>query len=172
MLYYIRILIYCAFIVAAFMLNVKGVINYVYADFKDFVAALIAISGMVFTIMGIWIAFLYPNAIARIVSENIEPADFTEGGDDAKRLEKIVAAVLMSALVAFASAFCYMAKMFLGATNFYYSNATEIKSLALGFVAFLSVVQFEAILSVVVANVLFLVDLHQKKEKRAQDKSY
>lgn len=169
---YFRILIYITLSVGAAALAAKGVIVYAYTDFKDFISALIATSGMVFTIMGIWIAFLYPNAIARIVSENIEPADFTEGREETKRLEKIVAAVLISAVVAFACALSYLAKIIFSHTEFYIANLSAIKSIALGIVTLLAMVQFEAMLSVVTANVLFLVDLHRKREKREQDKSY
>ena len=172
MMLYIRIVIYCLLGIGAYFLHSKGFVVYGYGDFKDFVGALIAISGMIFTIMGIWIAFLYPNALARIVSSNVKSADFSDGGEDARRLEKIVAAVLLSALVAVASAFCFFWKMLLGGAAFYVGNVLEIKSLALAFITILSLVQLEAVWSVVVANVLFLTDLHQKREKRAQDDSY
>ena len=59
-----------------------------YNDFANYCTLLVSVSGMVFTIMGIWLAFLYPNALQRIVNpKTIETVDFTEQLEDTRRLE-------------------------------------------------------------------------------------
>lgn len=162
-----RIFVYAIIFVltgaAAFFLPV----SYRYDDFKDYSGLLSGISGMVFTIMGIWIAFIYPNALSRLVNqEKIATADFSETLSDTKRLEAIVAAVLKSAIVAVGLLFMLLAKIFLWRTDFYSNNILVVKSCALAFLMLGTVIQIEAIASVIVANVMFINDLHRKRQDR------
>ena len=60
----VKIIAYCIFFATFFVVAKNIPIDYKYDDYKDFINILINISGMIFTIMGIWIAFLYPNALS------------------------------------------------------------------------------------------------------------
>ena len=72
-----KILIYLLILACAIYLINNFSLTYSFNDLKDYMNVLLGISGMVFTIMGIWIAFLYPNALSRIVDPNkIKTADF------------------------------------------------------------------------------------------------
>ena len=159
--------IFCGFGLTAFFTP----IHYTWGDLKDFINALIAISGIIFTIMGIWIAFLYPSALSRITSDKIETADFTAALSETKRLESLVASILQSALVASFSTLFLLAKVIFSGTPFYLEHQLLFKSVALSFCTLLSFVQFEAVGSVIAANILFLNDLHSKRERREQDQS-
>lgn len=65
-----------------------------------------------FTIMGIWLAFLYPNALQRIVNpKTIETVDFTEQLEDTRRLEAIVGSVLKSSFVMITLLVVYLVKL-------------------------------------------------------------
>ncbi|WP_238875307.1 hypothetical protein [Achromobacter xylosoxidans] len=145
-------------------------LDFRYEDFRDFLTFLCTVSGMVFTIMGIWIAFLYPNAISRIVSpEKLVAADFSESGSDAKRLEKIVGAIISSSLVMVAVLILIFFKIILSKTDLYIQNILQFKSAALFAAAFMTLIQLESIVHVVIANVMFINDLHTKRQNRKSD---
>jgi len=125
---------------------------------------------MVFTLMGIWIAFLYPNALKRIVDqETVEVADFSETLSETKRLEKIVASVLKSALAIIFVLSLYLSKVILSHFDFYINHVLIFKATALAGTTLMSVIQVESIFSVIVANVMFINDLHKKREDRQMD---
>ncbi|HHY1221233.1 TPA: hypothetical protein ACVZ5C_004554, partial [Salmonella enterica subsp. enterica serovar Agona] len=69
-------------------------------DFKD-VEPIISIlqntSAMIFTIMGIWIAYVYPNAVLKIVQPSKVTVIFSD--DDLKRVKLLVGVVISSALI-------------------------------------------------------------------------
>ena len=68
-----------------------------YADMEPLLSLLQNTSAMVFTIMGIWIAYLYPNAIVRILQPSKVEAVFSE--EDEGRVIQIVGVVALSAAV-------------------------------------------------------------------------
>lgn len=145
-------------------------VTYTLSDLKNYTDALLASAGMVFTIMGIWIAFLYPNALKRIVDqETIKVADFTETLSETKRLESIVASVLKSSLTIIFVLSLYLLKVILSHSNIYISNSALFKATALASTTLMSVIQVESIISVVLANIMFINDLHRKREDRQMD---
>jgi len=145
-------------------------INYSFGDYNSYATVLIGVSGMVFTIMGIWIAFIYPNALQRIVAPNkLETADFSEGLEDTKRLESIVGSVLKSATVIVILMFIFLLKLVFYKTEVYSSLHILLKNLCLSTIIVLSYAQVEAVWQVVKANILFIEDLHNKREQREID---
>lgn len=146
-------------------------VDYRYEDLKDYIALLSNVSSMVFTIMGIWIAFLYPNALNRIIDpKKIEIADFSETLEETRRLERIVAAVLQSAIVLTTALLVMAAKTALLKTGFYASHAFCLKTLAISVVAAITAMQIDAVLSVVFANVMFINDIHRKRREKRADR--
>ena len=145
-------------------------VTYTLSDLKNYTDALLASAGMVFTIMGIWIAFLYPNALKRIVDqETIKVADFTETLSETKRLESIVASVLKSSLTIIFVLSLYLLKVILSHLPLYIDHSTLFKATALAGITLMSVIQVESIISVVLANIMFINDLHRKREDREMD---
>lgn len=141
-----------------------------YSDYKDFLLVLLNVSGMVFTLMGIWIAFLYPNALKRIVDpDKVENADFTEALVETKRLESIVASVLKSAIVVTAVMIVFFIRVILSKSGFYLDNQNIFECIAISLGIVLSVLQLESVFHVVVSNIMFINDLHSKRETREQD---
>jgi hypothetical protein len=164
------IIILAASIGAFFLCKINGV-KVSYADFKDYCNALLAISGMVFTIMGIWIAFLYPNALLRLMdTKKVETADFSEAYRDTRRLESIVASIIISASVAVAISILMLIKMIFSGTPVYLENLNSIKSAAVAIIIFLSFYQYYSVLRVIYANYMFVSDLHIKREDAEADK--
>lgn len=145
-------------------------INYLYVDFKEFLLVLLAVSSMVFTIMGIWIAFLYPNALQRLMtSEKVENADFGESLSNTKRLEGLVSSVMKSALIVTVIMLIFLLKIVLSSTPFYLDYLQYIKAMALSLVVLLTVLQLESIFSIIRSNVMFINDLHYKRENKEAD---
>lgn len=147
-------------------------LDYKYEDIKDYIGLLSGISGMIFTIMGIWIAFIYPNALNRLANPSkIENADFSETLNETKRLEAIVAAILKSSIVAVFLALIVFVKIFLWKSRIYSDNPLAFKSIVLGITSICTFTQIEAVLSVIFANIMFINDLHQKRRDRQSDGS-
>lgn len=145
-------------------------VDYSFNDFNSYTTVLISVSGMVFTIMGIWIAFLYPNALQRLVNPTkIVTADFSEELNEAKRLESIVGSILKSAFVLVTLMVIFLLKLVIFKTDFYLSYRLLFKCASLTIVIVLSYAQIEAVFQVMKANLLFINDLHFKREQREVD---
>ncbi|MDU8455903.1 MULTISPECIES: hypothetical protein [Pseudomonas syringae group] len=154
---------------AAYFLNIQ----YSYADFKDYGYTLLTTSGMVFTIMGIWIAFIYPNALMKLKApQKIQTADFSKSLQDTRRLEKIVGSIMASAGVAVGVSTIYFLKLVLYGLPYALEYRHLLKSGAMGFITFLSLVQVMAIFYVMYSNYLFIEDLHVKREDREADADF
>lgn len=143
---------------------------FTYSDFKDYCNTLLAISGMVFTIMGIWIAFVYPNAIKRLQDpDKIKIADFTATMQDTRRLESIVGSIMESGAVAISITIIYLLKLVISGMPIYIEYRELIKATGAGIVIFLTLVQCSAVLSVIYANYLFIDDLHTRREAQERN---
>ncbi|SEJ50503.1 hypothetical protein [Pseudomonas sp. NFR16] len=140
-------------------------LGFSYSDFKDYCNILLSISGMVFTIMGIWIAFVYPNAIKRLQDpDKIKIADFTATMQDTRRLESIVGSIMESGSVALCITLIYLCKLLVSGIPAYIEYREVAKAASLGVIIFLTLVQCSAIFSVIYANYLFIGDLHTRRE--------
>lgn len=145
-------------------------LQYRYEDYKELLTLLSGVSGMVFTIMGIWIALLYPNAISRIASpEVVVPADFSESRADSKRLESIVGAIIASALVMVLALLASLAKLAFFSTAIYADFRLPLKACAFGFLLLLVVIQLESVFKVVISNIMFINDLHYRRQSREEE---
>jgi len=165
----IKILKYLILGTISYLLIDHFSVKYSFSDYKDYNDVLINISSMVFTIMGIWIAFLYPNALSRIVNTKIETADFSQTKQETKRLEALVASVLKSAAVTVFIMAVYLGKVILFSTPFYLVHFLTIKNFVLSLTIVFSYIQLEAVGYVIYSNIMFLNDLHHKREEREAD---
>ncbi|EFW8219122.1 hypothetical protein ABDD68_002673 [Shigella flexneri] len=162
--------IYMAIFIISLMIISSSDINYVYNDFANYCTLLVSVSGMVFTIMGIWLAFLYPNALQRIVNpKTIETVDFTEQLEDTRRLEAIVGSVLKSSFVMITLLVVYLVKLVFFKSHLYLESQDVIKNTSLALIIAISYMQIEAVISVILANVMFINGLHNKREQRDID---
>lgn len=165
-----RLIVYLLISVATYFASVVWSHEYKYEDYKDYLTLISGVSGMVFTIMGIWIAFLYPNAMSRVVSPGkLIAKDFSESKSDAKRLESIVGAVVASALVMMMALLVTLAKIIFLMTPVYVEYKLEFKSAALSVLVFITLAQLESVVYVVLSNVMFINDLHFKRQVRQAD---
>ncbi|MFG0679239.1 hypothetical protein ACF8GB_01695 [Pseudomonas sp. xss_4] len=140
-----------------------------YADIKDYGGALLNISGCVFTIMGIWVAYLYPDALIRITSDNVTSADFSEAQENSARLKTMVGSIIVSALVAMAIIYVLLGKTLVANTAFYEAHRLNIKATAVAVVIYATLLQTLSVFYVIRSNFLFLIEFHEKRVKRERE---
>lgn len=164
-----RALFYILLFFAFFISLVGFAKNYDFLYLKEYLLALLSISGMMFTILGIWIAFLYPSAIYRISDPaTIESADFSDSLNDTRRLEALVLGVLRSIFVAAVIMLTFAVRSFLNILGVV-EVGDHANALIYSFLFMLGVVQIETIGYVVISNVMFVNDLHKKRASKAED---
>ncbi|MCE1261056.1 hypothetical protein [Enterobacter kobei] len=128
-------------------------------DVKDIITTLQSISAAIFTIVGLWVGFLYPNAIAGVVNDNV---DYIKNTKDAPRIEKLIYVIIISAIVMMSTLVFYVTKMLLINTHFYSINKGAIKFIALTMILFMSWLQIKCILSIILSNINFANNLHAR----------
>jgi len=128
---------------------------------------LVGVSGAVFTIMSIWIAFLYPNVLRTLKGDNLVNADFSSSGGDTTRLKIIVGVIVQSAL---SKAFDLIEMLFVTVYEGFGLKTQEITLTVMQFLlVFFSGLQISAILSVIHINSSFIKNLEGKNKARARD---
>ncbi|HDL7395907.1 TPA: hypothetical protein PXN48_000656 [Yersinia enterocolitica] len=130
-----------------------------YNDVKDVISTLQSISAAIFTIVGLWVGFLYPNAIASIVTDDI---DYIKNTKDAPRIEKLIYVIIISALVMLGTLFFYFLRSLIGNSSFYLNNVFWIKTIALIFIYYMVWLQSKCIFSVILSNINFANNLHTR----------
>lgn len=151
----INMVIFLIIMTLVYLTYKKVVIN----DVKDIISTLQSISAAIFTIVGLWVGFLYPNAIAGVVNDNV---DYIKNTKDAPRVEKLIYVIIISALVMMSTLLFYMTKLLLVNTSFYTSNKDTIKFIALTLILFMSWLQIKCILSLILSNINFANNLHAR----------
>ncbi|UXZ53402.1 hypothetical protein LOS15_11195 [Halomonas sp. 7T] len=165
-----KILIYMAFLFCLFIIFHTVDFDYEYSELKEYMESLLTVSAMVFTIMGIWIAFLYPNALSKIVNpKKVEYADFNDSLNETRRLEGLVASVLKSAFVVTAVVLIFLGELVFGFFLIDSEYFLNIKQLAVSLVIVLTFLQLESVFYVMYSNVMFINELHTKREEREAD---
>ncbi|CQR03824.1 TPA: hypothetical protein U5D73_000081 [Yersinia enterocolitica] len=129
-----------------------------YSSVTDILSGLQNASAMIFAIAGIWLAYLYPNAIAGLVKN--EKVDFFASKSDAKRVESMVFIIVTSAFVLVAVITFYVLSAVIKNTDFYVQNRTIMKTIGLGYVLYLYMVQIYCVLMVIARNLSFVSRLH------------
>ncbi|EHF4951322.1 TPA: hypothetical protein ACHFPU_004685 [Enterobacter hormaechei] len=158
---------------------------YKYSDIKDVLSTLQNISAMIFTIAGIWLAYIYPKAISAIVKPstlNREKLGDTSSSNevvitektltseekksidkDIKRITMIVETIIVSAFVIFAIVLINAFKPIFSNFDFVKSNLEAFNKI--GCFASLSLVylQLVSLFTIISSNVVFLNDIHNEK---------
>lgn len=159
-----RILFFCLvlpLVLLIFDIDIK--INSV----STILGVLVGIAGAIFTIMSIWVAFLYPNVLKTLRGENLVNADFSAGGEDTTRLKQIVSVIIQSALVMIFAVLALLAAASLDA--FSYKVRWLIQAGVQFLVVYLCCVQISALASTILINYSFIDILERHRKKRAKD---
>lgn len=128
---------------------------------------LVPVAGAIFTIMSIWVAFLYPNVLKTLRGENLVNADFSADGEDTTRLKEILSVIIQSALTMISSIIILIASSSIQGFSF---KAQEILTEAFQFgLLYFSGLQITALISTIIINMSFIGALEKQRKKRAKD---
>ncbi|QTL40999.1 hypothetical protein HGO23_06580 [Xenorhabdus budapestensis] len=138
-----------------------------YSNVTDAISVLQNISAVVFAIGGVWIGYLYPNAIAGLMKS--EKVDFFTSKNDAKRVEGMIFIIIVSALVLVGITLFYLMVILLKDSGFYREHYFLIKFLGLSFVLYLIFTQILCIFLVILKNISFINRLHNFLNEKELD---
>ncbi|WP_199775178.1 hypothetical protein [Pseudoalteromonas sp. T1lg21] len=136
----------------------KGSVRF--SDLQPIISALQNSAAMIFTIMGIWIAYIYPQAMRKVIQPSSEAIFPTE---DKKRVKLLVGVVILSALTLATLLIGVFIKPFIVKWSFYISYPSIFSFLSIFVISLLVYVQLFCIYSVIASNVNFITDLINKE---------
>lgn len=158
-----------SFLFHAFILLTCVLLSYAYRkdisyqDVLPTISILQNTSAMVFTIMGIWIAYLYPNAILKILTPDKVGAIFSK--NDEARIKQIVGVVATSAMVAGCLIVGSIAIPFITKGIAYSLFAEYFTFFGVLVLLIITYAQLFCVYLVIVANINFIFDLDNHKNK-------
>ncbi|MGC0860952.1 hypothetical protein WKG86_18360 [Pantoea agglomerans] len=163
--------------------------SYTYSDIKDILSTLQNISAMIFTIAGIWLAYIYPKAISVMVKPSILTSEDKPNSDgeivrpelkltaeqkegllkDVDRITLIVEAIVVSALVILTILMVNVSKPFFSHSETVINHIEAYSKI--GFFITLTLVYFQivSLISIIISNVIFINDVHNEKNKKELD---
>ncbi|MGP6473648.1 hypothetical protein [Rahnella aceris] len=128
-------------------------------DVKDVLNTLLGLSASIFTIVGLWVGFLYPNAINSIVNDDIS---YIKNEQDSPRIEKLINVIIISALVMLGILLAYLARLILPIFDIYKENLAVFKVTSLSILVMMCWLQSKCIFSIIISNYHFVNNLHGK----------
>ncbi|MFS4413456.1 hypothetical protein [Providencia sp. T47] len=152
-------LVHCAMIVAMFGLAFVACPHIKYLDITNIIAVLQNISAIVFAITGVWIAYLYPNAIAGLTKN--EKIDFFASKSDARKVESLVLIIIISALVLVGIAVFYLTSTTIKGTLLYDEHQSIIKLIGTFYIFSLLYIEIICILMIVLNSISFMNGLYR-----------
>lgn len=136
----------------------------VFLDVEVLISMLQNTSAMIFTIMGIWIAYVYPNAVLRVVQPSKVVAVFAE--EDLKRVRMLVGVVILSASILALLVIGVTCKSFIVKTTSFAENTAFYTGFGLWGLLALTYAQLFCIYAVITSSVNFIFDLKNLKAKK------
>ncbi|EOB6240657.1 hypothetical protein ACHELW_000770 [Vibrio vulnificus] len=135
-----------------------------FKDVEPLISILQNTSAMIFTIMGIWIAYVYPNAVLRIVQPSKVSAIFSS--EDLERVKLLVGVVILSASILAMLLVGITAKAFIAKTSLFLANKAFFTGFGLWWLLALTYAQLFCIYAVIASSVNFIIDLKNLKTKQ------
>lgn len=135
-----------------------------FKDVEPLISILQNTSAMIFTIMGIWIAYVYPNAVLRIVQPSKVTTIFSS--EDLERIRLLVGVVILSACILAILLVGIAARAFVVKTSLFLSNQALFAGLGLWCILALTYAQLFCIYAVIASSVNFIIDLKNLKTKQ------
>ncbi|EIQ0120575.1 hypothetical protein LUH71_002350 [Escherichia coli] len=114
--------------------------------------------------MGIWIAYVYPNAVLKIVQPSKVTTIFSE--DDLKRVKLLVGVVISSALILLLLLIGVTLKMFLTKTDIFAQHRQVFTGVGLWCLLSLTYAQLFCIYAVIASSVNFIIELKNLNTKK------
>jgi hypothetical protein len=134
---------------------------------SNILSLLVAIAGAIFTIMSIWVAFLYPNVLKTLRGENLVNVDFSAGGEDSARLKEIISVIVQSAVTMILAVMLLILACMV--SNFGFNAKMWIVGVCQFGLLFISGLQICALVSTIRINLSFMDVLEKQRRKRAKD---
>jgi hypothetical protein len=134
---------------------------------SNILSLLVAIAGAIFTIMSIWVAFLYPNVLKTLKGENLINVDFSAGGEDTIRLKQIISVIIQSAATMIVAVILLVLLSL--KTDFSFSIQARLETCVQFILVFISGLQICALISTIRINLSFMDVLERQRSKRAKD---
>jgi hypothetical protein len=140
-----------------------------YDDISPIVGILQNGSAMIFTIMGIWIAYIYPQAMRKVIQPSTS-AIFPK--EDKERVQLLVGVVIISALILAVLLIGITIKPFLIKSSLYLLSPKLFSFLGLFVLFSLVYAQLFCIYSVIASNINFITDLANKENEAKLNKKF
>ncbi|QZQ52002.1 hypothetical protein K6L24_09675 [Erwinia persicina] len=153
-----NILIFAACVFVSILIYKKIIFN----DLKDILSTLLNLSAAIFTIVGLWVGFLYPNAINSIIKDDIS---YIKNQKDAPRIEKLVYVIIISALVMLGTLVIFLLRVVIPTFPLYFNNIKTFKIACLTLIFFMCWMQSKCVFSIILSNLHFVNSLHGKLNK-------
>lgn len=154
----IRLAIYTGLALAASVLT-KGLVDD--TILKNTLGVLQNISAAVFTLSGLWIAIIYPEAIKSYTSNKVQ---LIKGTVHTKRVESLILGVSTSAFVLLSIVVFTLLKPVLDKTNIFGSYSGYIDYFFLFYFYLINILQIKALLGILINGMLFALELYRKAE--------
>lgn len=158
------ILIQATLLIISFIMSYLSSGNVNASDLSSILSTLQNISAAVFTIAGIWIAYIYPEAISSFT--NPDKIALIKGTESTEQVKSLVFTVITSASV-------LACTLLFGVMSFLYKNSDLVMEnkgffvlISTTFVVYLSLNQTKAILGVIINTLRFVSKLFYLKTER------
>lgn len=151
-------------VVAVTYLSYSFRLDIVFKDVEPIISILQNTSAMIFTIMGIWIAYVYPNAVLRVVQPSKVTAIFSD--EDLKRVRLLVGIVIFSALILILLLLGVTLKTFITKTVVFTKYKAIFTGVGLWCLLAIIYAQLLCIYAVIASSVNFIIDLKNLNFKK------
>jgi hypothetical protein len=138
-------------------------------DLEPLLGILQNTSSMVFAIAGIWIAYLYPEAIASIIKDG-KSTVYNGSNGDVSRVRLIVGVIALSGLVMGCLIIFSMAVPLFQKSSFYLDEPNFFRGIGLMFIFSLAYIQLFAVYVILASNINFLIRLTSMQVEERLDK--
>lgn len=136
----------------------------VFKDIEFLISILQTTSAMIFTIMGIWIAYVYPNAVLRIVQPTKVVAIYSD--EDLKRVMLLVGIVVSSALILVLLLLGVSVRVFIIKMDIFSRHESLFTGVGIWCLLAIIYAQLFCIYAVIASSVNFLIDLSNLNNKK------
>lgn len=134
------------------------------SDLAPILSTLQNISAAVFTLSGIWIAYMYPEAIAAFT--NTKKISLLTGSEHVNKIRELVLIIFTSAFVLIGVLLYNLVYSLFSSSILVTSNIEIFRWLAICFILFISLNQIKAISSIMLNNIKFIDRLYHLKTER------
>jgi hypothetical protein len=163
-----KILVFNFILILVSALTSFFVYEYVtYSQINGLLDSLQELSAAVFALAGIWVAYIYPEAIAAFT--NPKDISLLQGTEKTKRVEELVLIILNSAFVLLVTMFIFLFETLFKNLPIIQLNKEFIRFILVSLSIFLTVVQSRSMLYVMKNNINFVNELYDYKRKTKAD---